>query len=831
MKKNSKGFHLAKQLNPVHHVLKVESQNLKMKFAVTLTLSLITVFGIVKPVNACSPCGGIVATSQGLVGTNLVLDLVGSPGWSCQYTMMAEIVCSNTPFNDVATHSTTSIDAAAWGSPYNNIPFPQIIIDVSAYCPGTYDIQVWMNSCGVATAVQLNSFTIPGAIGLGLTASATPASICPGSSSQLSAAANAGCGGGAVNFTWTGGAGISNPNIANPTASPAVTTTYTVTATAACYTESVDVTVTVYDPSPVTASAVDDICSTSIGEVTANPDPGGVPNFTYYWPPPLNANTQTVVGVPAGQYTVEMTDGNGCVSTDVVDVGDTPADFQGSTTLVSCPGGNDGTAFAEMIPPLGNITYQWDDPNNQQTQTATGLSAGPYTCTITSDVGCVGVVNVDVTEIPGMIGNIINQSPVTCNSGSDGMIEVSVNQGTPPYSYSWDNSSSVAAIADDLPAGQNICTVTDANGCTIDIIGVLNEPPPLEITFLTPDTQICPEDDIELEVTGQGGSSPYTFTWYENGTKIGTGTSIIVDPDVTNTQYCVELSEACGSPTDTECTLIYFPTPIIPNAIPDQPEKCVPDLFEFYNTSSNPGEIATTHWQFDKNITHFKTEIGDDSTSWYYQVVGTYDVIMTITSIYGCVYTDTIENIINVLPNPVADFGFSVNPTTIFQTEGIQLQDKSSYDVIDWQYFSPGSIPMSSVNPNPTFDFPQGIEGFYPITLIVTTELGCTDTVVHDMQVISDVLVFAPNAFTPDGDEYNQTWNIHINGIDVYDFDLFVFNRWGEIVWESNDASVGWDGTYHGEIVQAGTYTWKAVVKRPYVDERITFEGFVSVLK
>jgi gliding motility-associated-like protein len=114
---------------------------------------------------------------------------------------------------------------------------------------------------------------------------------------------------------------------------------------------------------------------------------------------------------------------------------------------------------------------------------------------------------------------------------------------------------------------------------------------------------------------------------------------------------------------------------------------------------------------------------------------------------------------------------------------------------------------------NPVFTFPEGEVGEYPVTLIVTTEYGCTDTITMTMQVVQDVLVYAPNTFTPDGDEHNQDWNIFISGIDVYNFSLIIFNRWGQVVWESNDPSTAWDGTYNGEIVPDGTYTWRASAK------------------
>ena len=579
--------------------------------------------------------------------------------------------------------------------------------------------------------------------------------------------------------------------------------------------------------SQVTASSTPDICSASQGTVTATPL-AGQPVYTFLWPPSLGgATTQTVTNVPAGIYQVTMTDGLGCSSIASVTVGDTPATFSGTTTMVSCPGGNDGTATAIMTPTLGNVTYQWNDPAAQTTSTATGLAAGAYTCTITSDVGCTGTVNVVVTEIPGMIGVIASQSDVTCNSGSNGIIDVDITQGTAPYTYSWDNSASTTDVANDLAAGTHTVTVTDFNGCVITITGVIGEPQPLSITSLTPDTQICPEDDIMLTATGSGGSSPYTFTWYQGATMLGTGSTITVDPTVTNTQYCVTLSEFCGSPTDQACNLIYFPTPIQPSAIPDETEKCMPGRFEFTNTSINGAEIATTYWEFGDDGTAL--EVGNDSTSYQYNAVGVYDITMTTTSIYGCVYTDTLELLVMVKPIPVADFTFSANPATVFET-AVQMQDRSSVDVIQWSWFSPNSTPTTSSISDPKFYFPEEV-GSYPVTLAVQTELGCVDTLTLYLHVVQDILFYAPNSFTPDGDEHNQTWKPEIQGIDIYDFELFIFNRWGELIWQTNDPSIGWDGTYNGEIVQSGIYTWRARVKDLYNDDKLEYNGSINLMK
>jgi gliding motility-associated-like protein len=575
----------------------------------------------------------------------------------------------------------------------------------------------------------------------------------------------------------------------------------------------------------VSASAIDEICSSGNGSVTASPISGTAP-YIYDWPT-LGATTQTVNGVSAGNYQVTITDFNGCIGSANITVFDTPAQFQGSTTEVSCQGGNDGTAFAEMLPILGNVTYQWDDPMMQTTQIATGLLAGNYSCVITSDIGCFDVINVTVSEVAALTGVISSQSDVSCNSANDGMIEIIVTQGTSPYSYSWDNSSSTSNMVNDLYVGTHTVTVTDSNGCTTSINGILNEPPSLSIDFLTPETQICPEDNILLSVNGSGGSSTHIFTWFENGNQIGTGDQIMVDPDFTQTEFCVELSELCGSPTDQQCTMINLPTPINPSATADEYEKCVPDTFYFYNTSTNSAEIASTFWEFG----NFDNAIvnGSDPTSHFYDQIGFHTITISTTSIFGCVYTDTLENFIEVKASPTADFNFSDNPATIYETT-IYMQDKSSVDVVDWQWTSIYSDPTNSTSSEPVFVFPEE-SGTYPVTLTVTTDQGCIDSITYLMNIVEDILFFAPNTFTPDGDEFNQYWKPEISGIDVYGFELTIFNRWGQVIWENHDPSVGWDGTFNGKIIQAGAYAWVAKVKSPYNDDKKVFTGSVSIIK
>lgn len=577
--------------------------------------------------------------------------------------------------------------------------------------------------------------------------------------------------------------------------------------------------------SSVSASMTPDACNLSIGTATATPLTGNAP-YTYSWS--NGATTQTITGLAAGTYTVTMNTVELCPSTATVIVTSPTITYSGTSTLISCPNGTDGTATATMNPSAPGLTYLWDDPANQTTQTATNLSAGIYNCIISTPTGCTGTVQVTVNEIPAMAVSIANQQNVLCHGGNDGLVEIAVTQGTPGYTYAWDKSTSTTNIASDLTVGLNTAFITDVNGCTTTISAMVLEPSPLSITSLTPNSVICPENSTILSVTGTGGSSAYTYTWSENNVLIGTGTSITVDPDNDNTVYCVTMTEACGSTPADSCLTITFPAKITPAITPNILSGCTPARFEFINNSSPASEIATTEFDFGNG--NSKLELLSDSTSYTYTQASKYTITMIITSIHNCVYTTTFTNLVEALPIPTASFNILNNPSTIFETTA-HMQENSSQDVVQWNWSSPFSSTTSSTNMNPSFNFPDGVTGTYPITLYVTTADGCTDSIVREFIVVSDVIFYAPNAFTPDGDQHNQTWKIAVDGIDLNEFELAIYNRWGERVWESNDVTNEWDGRYKGEFASDGAYNWVATVKELYTDKKHRFTGSISLLR
>lgn len=165
----------------------------------------------------------------------------------------------------------------------------------------------------------------------------------------------------------------------------------------------------------------------------------------------------------------------------------------------------------------------------------------------------------------------------------------------------------------------------------------------------------------------------------------------------------------------------------------------------------------------------------------------------------------------------------------MFNTE-IHLTNYS-VNGISYQWFVEDGSPSYSEQMNLESQLPDGETGNYDVMLITTSEFGCIDTMHQVITVIPEILLYAPNTFTPDDDEHNQTWGVEMEGLDPYDFELLIYNRWGQVIWESHDPDAKWDGTFNGTIVQSGTYTWVIRAKDRVNDAMYTFNGYINIIK
>ena len=575
----------------------------------------------------------------------------------------------------------------------------------------------------------------------------------------------------------------------------------------------------------VAANGVDDECTQGIGEASAIANGGDGP-YTYQWDDPGNQTGSIATGLFAGTYTVTATDDNGCQASTTVTIGDNPISLSTTNTLVSCPGGSDGTATVTITPTPASATYDWYDAGNQTTQTATGLSAGTYNVAVETAVGCQDTATVTIDEVPPISINVVNTSDVTCNSASDGTATIQVSDGTSPYTYDWTGSTSTSASATDLSAGTTTVTVTDDNGCTETVDITIDEPDALQITAMMKDTIICEGDDVTLEVQGSGGSSAYDFTWTNNGTNVGSGNSIVTTPTSDNAEYCVTFSEQCGSPETDSCVTVRFPDPVNPSINPSTTGGCFPVEVTFDNTTNTNESIDYT--VFDFNDGTVDTVGGLDAVVHEFGK-GMHDVTMQLTSDRGCTYKTTFTDLVEGFDYPKAEFYVNPNPATVFEPT-VDAFSQSGNDIISYQWIADGAEPSMSTAKDPTFTYPEEVEN-HDLFLVVENSNGCKDTLKRVVRVQNDVILYAPNTFTPDGDAFNETWRVHIEGIDVYDFELEIYNRWGELIFESHDPDGAWDGTYGGNLVKDGTYIWKIRAVDQENDNKYEFKGFVNVLR
>jgi hypothetical protein len=291
---------------------------------------------------------------------------------------------------------------------------------------------------------------------------ASPGTMCAGNSATLTPTVSGGTLPYAYNWTNPGNS-LNNPTIANPVASPTVTTTYTLTVSDVngCFWNS---TVTVFvNPAVVgNITYTDPTCNQNNGSASINITQGTGP-FTVVWS--TGSTSLSINNLPAGAYSCLVTDVNACttnVSQGLSNQGGPTVTT--STTNAGCTNANNGTATAAPSG-VAPFTYLWNSSPAQTTATATGLSAGSYMVTVTDAIGCATTVAAQVNALSGNLYTYAFWSaPENCGQPT-GIVSSYTQGGTAPYSYAWSSGATTPADSN-LVAGLYTLTVTDANGCS-----------------------------------------------------------------------------------------------------------------------------------------------------------------------------------------------------------------------------------------------------------------------------------------------------------------------------------------------------------------------------
>ena len=185
----------------------------------------------------------------------------------------------------------------------------------------------------------------------------------------------------------------------------------------------------------------------------------------------------------------------------------------GSQTNVGCNGGSNGSASVVPTGGTATYTYSWS-PSGGTAATATGLTAGTYTVTVTDANGCMATRSFTLTEPTAINTAVGSQTNVSCNGGSNGSASVVPSGGTPGYTYSWSPSGGTAATATGLTAGTYTVTVTDANGCMATRSFTITEPTAINTAVGSQTNVSCNGgSNGSASVVPSGGTPGYTYSW------------------------------------------------------------------------------------------------------------------------------------------------------------------------------------------------------------------------------------------------------------------------------------------------------------------------------
>ena len=692
-------------------------------------------------------------TTYTVTGTNAATGCQSTASVDVTVTDNPTVTATATPdeicLGESITFTGGGADTYAWtGGVTDGAPFTP-----AATGTFTFDVTGTLASgCENTASVDITVHDLPT-----VTATATPDEICDDETLTLT-------GGGADTYAWDGGA---TDGVAFTP--PVGTTTYTVTGTSAdgCEnTATVDVTVNAVPTVTAAATATelcsgDDVTLTGGGADTYAWDGGAADGVAFT--PPLGTTTYTVTGTSA----------EGCESTATIDITvvDLPAVTATATPTDICIGGD--VTFTGG----GADTYVWTGGVTDGVP-FTPAAVGTFTFDVTGTLaaGCENTASVDITvhDLPTVTATA---APMEMCEG-----ETTTLTGGGADTYAWDGGVT-DGVAFAPPIGTTTYTVTgtSAIGCentaTVDVI--VNPTP--TVTASASETEVC----IGASIVFTGGGDADTYSW-DGG--VTDGVPFTMTTEGTFTFTVTGTSAGCSATASIEVSVIPCEEVAADFAFNDN--ICVGECIEF--TDQSIGTIATWEWTFAGGTPDVST---DQNPIVCFNTPGVYNIDLTVTNVFGvessASNTITVNDIpiMNAQEDTIIDVGGTAIITANSPSDGIYIWTPD--DQMDCS-----DCPATGVSPQETTRY----------SVLFTDENGCTtqDTVLVMVNFIRGVGV--PTAFSPNGDGENDI--LYVKGLGLQAISFRIFNRYGEMVFESSDQRIGWDGTFKNREENPGVFTW-----------------------
>ncbi|MBK8925773.1 MAG: gliding motility-associated C-terminal domain-containing protein [Crocinitomicaceae bacterium] len=462
--------------------------------------------------------------------------------------------------------------------------------------------------------------------------------------------------------------------------------------------------------------------------------------------------------------------------------------------------------------------------------TSAGLTAGTYTFTYTVNAvaPCVpDVSNFTVIVIDLPQAGLDNNATLCNSSGTTINLNTLLNGNNMGGIWAETTSSGQFNTGSGILDASGLATGTYTFTYTVPSVGacpgdqalftiqVISEP---SITDLA-DQSHC--DSYTLPVIGGTsltGNQGYFTGPNGTGTQVNAGTLITAS----TTLYLYDETGTMPNCYDEEMVIITInPTPVV-SFTADTLSGCAPLVVNFTNTT--PGTNTNCVWNFGDGFGQLCGGIQHT-----YLNPGTYTVSLTLQGTGACPGSTTYTNYITVVAPPEAEFTFSPQIPDIYNSEVTFTNSSDDADYYEW-HFGDGT---TSFDTNTVHLYPAIGNMDYLVTLYAYNSYGCMDSVSQIVTVQDVITFYIPNSFTPDGDEFNQYFQpVFSSGVDPYDFHMVIFDRWGEVMFETYNFDYGWNGTYGDQgLVENGVYVWQIEFKETMSDKRHTHRGHVTVLK
>ena len=514
------------------------------------------------------------------------------------------------------------------------------------------------------------------------------------------------------------------------------------------------------------------------------------PAFSYSWSPTIglsNANVSNpTVNIPNNTnlpitqtYTVSttlMTSPGVCSTTDQVVVTVNPS-FISNLTDTIC----DGSTYFFNGTPIN--------------------SSGNYIDSLTTYSGCDSVVTLDIV----FSNNPTVTSPDLQLCLGDSTLLIPSGATT----YTW---SPTVNFVDNLGqmwvnptvTSNYVLQGTNLEGCIdLDTVIVVVNPLP-NIQLIVSDNSVCFGSPVQFNASG--GDS---YSWTGQDLNMYIGDNQLINP-LNSGMYVVIGTSVSGCTSSDSTFILVNPIPSI-SAIPESSEICFGEYVSFQI-------LGADFYQWSN---------GQSSTIYTYQPLISESLTIIGTTTFGC--TDTTQVAVIVHPNPIADFILDRNLLTS-DDPTITISNLSSGNLVNLWDFGDGNHLVNSLN-TIEYSYPFS-EGDYLIKLTVSSIDGCMDSTEQLIQIKGDVIYYVPNCFTPDGDEFNNSFlPIFTSGFDPMNYELTIYNRWGEIVFVSENHLTAWNGSYNNMICPDGIYSYIIKYKIPDLDLFKYISGQINLIR